>query len=110
MAVVALAVGAVGGAVAGFELGASYGVNQTHRVLGPLSTAAASQAYVVLSLLEKNEAARVRKLLEGEIDSGLMTLNALKVNERQDPGDPQVILYERLRDYRETHPANTPAQ
>ena len=96
----AFVAGAVAGGVAGLDLGATL----THRVLEPLVTASAGQAHAVLLLLDRKQQDRARWFLELQIDSGLKALEARAAKRPFAPDDPQLKLYEELKQYRETHP------
>ena len=90
--------------MAGFQVGTEV----THRVLRPLVTAASSQACAVLTLLEGEEEDKARELLRREVDSGLTTLDAIAAERELDQNESRV--YQRLREYRQTHSSPTDDQ
>jgi len=99
---ITLIVGSVGGTVIGFELSSRF----WHRMSIGTAAAPGALAYGALGLLDRKEEAKLREVLEFEIDSTLSYLQAEEAGGSLVPGTPTVQLYERLRSYRKEHPFN----
>jgi hypothetical protein len=82
----ALIVGAVGGALVGFELSSRF----WYRLSRPSIAATGVLAQGLLTPLDKKDESGVRELLERQIDSTLVSLRAEKANGSLTPGDPLV--------------------
>ncbi len=105
--VVGFLVGALAGGAGGLELG----VWLTHRVLRPVLTASAGQAYMVLTLLDRKQEGKLRQMMELEVDAGISMLDTMETEGHLRPSDPQSSLRDQLKEYRRTHPrGNSGAQ
>ena len=100
VASVALLIGAVGGAILGFEVA----TRVCHRLFQPVLVASGNQAYTVLTLLDRKEDSRLREQMEMEIDATLLLLKEFEARRMLEPGDPTALVAERLKKYRGNHP------
>lgn len=99
-----LTLGAIAGALAGFELSS----RTWDRMSRPLLVATGNQAYNALILIESNRTDELRSYLEVEVDSALSSIQAMEAKGQLASGDPIARLNDRLVAYRRDHPHPTP--
>jgi hypothetical protein len=98
--VIALLVGIIGGLFLGSELASRV----WYRMSKPLVVATGQQAFAVLTMLDRKDEAKLRELMEMEIDSTLLSLRAMHEKNPFDSDDPTMKVFERLQNYRKEHP------